>query len=74
MKRMRAAVEGWDNNSEQKREAEGDMKRYAALVEIPYKTFQKYACTDKSKRRKLGGSVAKGKSRAREELGIRVRL
>ena len=59
LKRMRAAVEGWDNNSEQKREAEGDMKRYAALVEIPYKTFQKYACTDKSKRRKLGGSVGR---------------
>lgn len=59
LKRMRAAVEGWDNNSEQKREAEGDMKRYAALVEIPYKTFQKYARTDKSKRRKLGGSVGR---------------
>ena len=59
LKRMRAAVEGWDNNSEQKREAEGDMKRYAALVDIPYKTFQKYAKTDKSKRRKLGGSVGR---------------
>ena len=54
---MTAAVEGWDNNSEQKREAEGDIKRYAALVEIPLDTFKKYACADKSKRRKLGTSV-----------------
>ena len=57
LKKMTAAVEGWDNNSEQKREAEGDIKRYAALVEIPLDTFKKYACADKSKRRKLGTSV-----------------
>tara|TARA_B100000674_G_scaffold53087_1_gene36817 strand:+ start:409 stop:1284 length:876 start_codon:yes stop_codon:yes gene_type:complete len=59
LKRMRAAVEGWDNNSEQKREAEGDIKRYAALVEIPLDTFKKYVCADKSKRRKLGASAGK---------------
>ena len=59
LKKMTAAVEGWDNNSEQKREAEGDIKRYAALVEIPLDTFKKYVCADKSKRRKLGASAGK---------------
>lgn len=59
---LEAAVEEWDEKRGRYLDGNGEarqMKEFAATVGIPYHTFRKYACEDKSKRREIGKAVGR---------------
>ena len=61
-KRMTIAVEDWLEKKGNALDENGEaiaLKSYSRIVNIPYKTLEKYVIPDPSKRRQLGKSVGK---------------